>query len=601
MKELKRNFLQKKLQRIKRYFMKTNYFLRMLFLSVFCLFACSKKPVDPVPALPTGQDTTHNPPPTDPNPTDPSTASTIGFFLDDWAPKTFAVPAFKDTSIPSSTSVTVNIDAGIIITKVPKSVFAHNANIWMTQMITEPSLMSYVTNLHPNVIRFPGGSLSDVFFWNAEKNTPPSDAPAKLLDANGNQIEPGFWYGKNTESWTMSVDNYYKMLQQTGNQGMITVNYAYARYGTSADPVATAAHLAADWVRYDKGRTKYWEIGNEDNGVWEAGYRIDLNNNKDGQPEIITGDLYGKHYNVFVDSMRAAAKEVGATIYIGAQLLEKQPENWQTATDHSWNSGVLSQVKNNSDFYIIHSYFTNYQTNASATEILNTAQDNPAAMMSYLNSSITSTGAALKPIAMTEWNITSQGSMQQVSFINGMHAAILLGEALQNKYGMTGRWDLANGWNSGNDMGLFNIGDEPGAVKWNARPAYYYMYYFQKMLGDRMLKSSVSGSTDVLSFASSFSSGEKAVILVNKGTSIQNVHIISNATAGNRFYFYRLTGGSDNGDFSRKVFVNGNGPDGISGGPASYATLNAYSAETKNGIKVALLPRSVVYLVIDKK
>lgn len=581
--------------------MKSNSCFYLLLFSCLSFYSCKKTTAKPDPQPPVNTDTTHTQPPTDPNPTDPTTANTVGFFLNDWETKTFTIPAFKDTSVPASTSVTVNIDAGTIITKVPKSVFAHNANIWMTQMITEPSLMSYVTNLHPNIIRFPGGSLSDVFFWNADKNAPPSDAPTKLSDANGNQIDPGFWYGKNPESWTMSVDNYYNMLQQTGNKGMITVNYAYARYGTSADPVAAAAHLAADWVRYDKGRTKYWEIGNEDNGTWEAGYRIDVSQNKDGQPEIVTGDLYGRHYNVFVDSMRTAAKEIGATIYIGAQLLEKQPESWQTATDHSWNSGVLGQVKTTSDFYIVHSYFTNYQTNASATEILNTAQDNPAAMMSYLSSSISSAGADMKPIAMTEWNITSQGSMQQVSFINGMHAAILLGEALQNKYGMTGRWDLANGWSDGNDMGLFNIGDEPGVVKWNPRPAFYYMYYFQKMIGDKMLKSIVSGSADVLSFASSFSSGEKGVILVNKGTTAQNVNITTNATAGNRFYFYTLTGGTDNGDFSRKVFVNGIGPDGISGGPSTYATLNAYAAETKNGIKVALPARSVVYLVIDKK
>lgn len=581
--------------------MKSKYSFYLLLLSFFCFIACKKTPGQPSPSAPSGQDTTQRQPPTDPTPTDPTVANTIGFFLNDWTPKTFAVPAFTDTSLPSSTSVTVNIDAGTVITKVPKSVFAHNANIWMTQMITQPSLMSYIPDLHPNVIRFPGGSLSDVFFWNAANNTPPADAPAKLEDANGTPTTAGYWYGKNTDSWTMSVDNYYNMLQQTGNQGMITVNYAYARYGTSADPVSAAAHLAADWVRYDNGRTKYWEIGNEDNGTWEAGYRIDVSQNKDGQPQIITGDLYGKHYNVFEDSMRAAAKEIGATIYIGAQLLEKQPESWQTATDKSWNSGVLAQVKSSADFYIIHSYFTPYQTNASADIILNTAVDNTNAMMTYLNSSLANAGAAMKPIALTEWNITSQGSMQQVSFINGMHAAILLGQALQNKYGMTGRWDLANGWNNGNDMGLFNIGDEPGAVKWNARPAFYYMYYFQKMLGDRMLKSTVSGSSDVLSFASSFSSGEKGVIIINKGTTAQNVNITSNATAGNRFYFYILTGGTDNGDFSRKVFVNGKGPDGISGGPSSYATLNAYSAETKNGIKVALPARSVAYVVIDKK
>jgi len=590
-------FLEKMKIEVKK-IMKANYFLALLILSSIFVFSCKKNPVRPVPEPPvTPPDSTH----VDPAPADPVTANTIGFFLDDWAPKTFTVPAFADTTLPSSTSVTVNIDAGNILTKVPNYIFGNNANLWMTQIVTEPLLMSYLQNLHPRIIRFPGGSISDVFFWNAPKGVPPSDAPDTLLDASGKRDSSFYWYGKNDEDWTISVDNYYNLRQQTGSQGMITINYAYARYGTSADPVATAAHLAADWVRYDNGRTKYWEIGNEDNGTWEASYRIDVSKNKDGQPEIITGDLYGKHFNVFADSMRTAAKEVGATIFIGAQLLEKQPESWQTATDKSWNFGVLAQVKSSADFYIVHSYFTPYQTNATADVILNSAVDNTNAMMTYLNTNLANAGASMKPIALTEWNITSQGSMQQVSFINGMHAAILLGEALQNKYGMTGRWDLANGWSNGNDMGLFNIGDEPGAVKWNARPAFYYMYYFQKMLGDRMLKSTVSGSSDVLSFASSFSSGEKGVIIINKGTTAQNVNITSNATAGNRFYFYILTGGTDNGDFSRKVFVNGKGPDGISGGPSSYTTLNAYSAETKNGIKVALPARSVVYVVIDKR
>ena len=31
----------------------------------------------------------------------------------------------------------------------------------------------------------------------------------------------------------------------------------YARYSTAANPVATAAHLAADWVRYDNGRKSH--------------------------------------------------------------------------------------------------------------------------------------------------------------------------------------------------------------------------------------------------------------------------------------------------------------------------------------------------------
>ena len=534
-------------------------------------------------------------------PVDPPIANTIGFFLDDWAPKSFSAPSYTDTTLPAgAVSGFVTIDASDIITKIPLSVFGQNANVWMSQIVTEPILLNHITNLHPHVIRFPGGSLSDVFFWNANPNIHPADAPDSLLDANGVKTPAGYWYGKNSAGWTMSVDNYYNMLQQSANQGMITINYGYARYGTGSNPVAAAAHLAADWVRYDNGRTKYWEIGNEDNGTWEAGYRIDQTNNHDGQPQFITGNLYGQHFKVFADSMKKAAQETGKTIYIGAQLLEKQPESWQTPTDQTWNQGVLGQVNSPVDFYIIHSYFTPYQQNSTADVILNTAVTNTASMMSYVKTSFVSAGATVKPIALTEWNITAQGSMQQVSFVNGMHAAILLGEALKNKYGETSRWDLANAWSNGNDHGLFNIGDEPGVNKWNPRPAFYYMYYFGKMIGDRLLNTTVLG--DVLAYASSFTSGEKGVILVNRGMASQTISItLKNATAGSRFYWYTLTGGTDNGEFSRKVFVNGKGSAEPSGGPATeYTTLKAYSASTQNGIKIGLPARSVAYVVINK-
>src|SRR5690606_22506885 len=211
----------------------------------------------------------------------------------------------------------ITIDASAIITKVPRGIAGNNSNLWMTQIVTENALMNHINQLKPHIIRFPGGSISDIFFWNAEKNSPPADAPAQLVKADGSKEAAGYWYGKNNESWTFSVNNYYQLLQTTGNTGMITINYGYARYGTSADPVAAAAHLAADWVRFDNGRTKYWEIGNENFGDWEAGYRIDPALNKDGQPEYSSGQLYGKHFKVFADSMRKAAQEVGTAIKIG--------------------------------------------------------------------------------------------------------------------------------------------------------------------------------------------------------------------------------------------------------------------------------------------
>lgn len=577
--------------------MQSGYQLVVLILAgLLCTQGACKKNSGGTPT-PTGDTTTVNPQ------VDPALANTIGFFMDDWQPRTFTVPTtFSNTTVPSAAGVTVTIDRSNVITKVPRSFASANANLWMGQMVTEASLMSHVTNLHPHLIRFPGGSISDVFFWNAQPGTPPADAPAQLIQDNGTAVTAGYWYGKNTAGWTFSVDNYYSMLQQTGNKGMITINYGYARYGTGADPVARAAHLAADWVRYDNGRTQYWEIGNENFGNWEAGYRINTATNQDGQPEFVTGQLYGQHFKVYADSMRKAAQEIGKTIYIGAVMSESVPEAWWTATASTWNSGLTAAAGNYPDFYIVHNYYTAFQTNAAAAEILNTPVTVTTTMMNYVKQTLSTAGLPQKPVILGEWNITSSGSKQQVSHINGLHAVMVLGEALNNKFGMTARWDLANGWSNGDDHGMFNQGDEPdGVPKWNPRPAFYHMYYFQKYLGDRLVYST-STSTDVISYASSFTSGETAVALVNKGTAPKTVEIlIRNFRKGSRFYWYTLTGGTDNGEFSRKTLVNGATSAYAAGGPATYADISPYSGSTSNGIRVVIPAHAAVFMVVAKQ
>jgi hypothetical protein len=535
---------------------------------------------------------------------DPPVANTMGFFMDDWQPKTFTAPSSMiNATVPAPAGITVTIDKSSVITKIPNSIFGNNANIWMSQIVTENALMEYIQTLHPHIIRFPGGSISDVYFWNAMPDVPPADAPSQLLNAAGVSSAAGYWYGKNTAYWTISLDNYYNMLQQTANQGMITINYGYARYGKSANPVAAAAHLAADWVRYDNGRTKYWEIGNENFGDWEAGYRIKLSDNQDGQPEFLSGQLYGQHFKIFADSMKKAATEIGKTIYIGAVLSESVPQAWWTSTATNWNSGLFTAAANTPDYFIVHNYFTPYNTNSNAAIILNTPIPVTQTMMDYVKQSITNAGLILKPIVLNEWNIFSIGSKQAVSYINGLHADMVLGEALKNKFGMTARWNLANGWGgTGDDHGMFNIGDEPdGIPKWNPRPAFYHMYYFQKFSGDRMI-SSTSTSADIVSYASSYTSGEVAAILINKSSESRTVEIKTlNFRKGNKFYWYTLTGGGDNGEFSRKVLINGKGPVFAAGGPADYKTISANSATAAAGISVIVPARAAVFLAIDKK
>jgi hypothetical protein len=536
-------------------------------------------------------------------PIDPPVANTIGFFLNGWQPKTYIVPPYIQSDAIITTNNTVTVDVAEVITKIPISIFGHNANNWMTKMYNEPVFLNHLIKLKPNVIRFPGGSLSNAFFWNCDLNQPPADAPSRLKRADGlYQYSDLYTYGKSANTWQATVDNYYSVLETSNSEGIITINYAYARYGTGPNPVASAAHLAADWVRYDNGRTKYWEVGNENYGSWEWGYRIDVAANKDGQPEYITGKLYAQHFKVFADSMRKAAAEIGKTIYIGAVLYETPVESWMTHTTQTWNSGLIPEINDIPDFYIGHNYFTLYGQYSNATTILDSACTVPGHTMSFMKSDIEKKGGTVKPIALSEWNMWAQDSMQQVSNISGIFAVLVQAEALKNKFGLAARWDLYNAWNRGNDHGLFSAGDEPGVAKWSPRPSFYYMYFFQKCIGDRLVNSAVTGDIKIKSYASTYNSGQASVVLLNTSSKMQSVEVkFKNFVMGKRFYWYVLEGSTDNGEFSRKVIVNSFGPDGLVGGPADYASIKAKTASTSGGIKVMVPGWGAVFIMVDKK
>jgi len=525
-------------------------------------------------------------------------------FLKDFEPKNAVVPLFRDTTkTPDSATVTVTINTTDTLGRVSKYLYGNNANVYMGQMVSEPNLINYLNLLSPRILRFPGGNLSSLYFWNALNHQSPADAPDSLYNSNGNDSTAGYWYGKNTESWTLSVDNYYAMLAMTGNTGMITTNYSYARYGMATDPVAAAAHLAADWVRYDQGRTKFWEIGNENYGSWQAGYQIDTLLNHDGQPRIITGELYGKHFLIFADSMRKAASEVGKTISIGAQLIERDASS-DVEPIRSWNSGFFKQAGDAADFFIVHSYYTPYEQNSSASTVLSSARSNTDAIMNSVRQTTSANPVLMKPVALTEWNIFAVGSKQMCSFVNGMHAAIVLGELAYSGFSMASRWDLANGYEGGNDHGMFNIGDEPGVPMWNPRPAFFSMYYFQKFFGDHIVSSVVKGRTripTVLAYASTFLSGHMGIAVINTGTSDEVVKLDpGNYIAADRYYVYSLTGGSDNGEFPQTVYVNGTGPTNATGGPIGVlSSIPAWAYSAQGDIKFVSPARSVQFILIN--
>jgi hypothetical protein len=511
-------------------------------------------------------------------------------FLEDYYPKYAVIPPYENTDkTTAGPTVTATINAADTLGKVPNYVFGNAVAVWVSQNVNNPTLMGHLQQLSPTLIRFPGGSWSDIYFWSGN----PGDLPSQIYDGTTGQkisLNPQFGPGHNP-----TVDSYYDMRAQLGAQGLITVNYAYARYGLSSKPAERAAHYAAEWVRYDHGRTEFWEIGNENAGPWEAGWRIDHTTSPDGQPDTVTGQLYGKHFKIFADSMRAAAAEVGAVIYIGGIVIHYDGTNSWNVADRKWNEGFFREVGDAADFYVMHNYFGG--SASTLKDQVDLARSEIIRNIAFIRQDITNKQAASRPIALTEWNCGGP-DLAKTSIANGMQAVVLFSELVKNNVGMSARWLVAN-WESD---GMFYFGNSTTLPRWNPRPDFYYTYYLQRFVGDHSVGASVAGSSDVLAYATCFYSGQAGIVVVNKGTVNQVVKLEpKNLGVGDRFYVYTLTGGTDNSQFPQAVYVNDIGPTSVPWGPLdSLENIRAKAYPIGNEIKFLSPARSVQFVMVDK-
>ena len=517
-----------------------------------------------------------------------------GFFLDGWQPRTISSPEYND--LPQTTAnvtVAVTVDFNDTITKISPYLFGDNANLWTGCMSNNAALMRHIKNRDIGVLRGPGGSISDVYFWNRNVDQRPADIPPTLMGSSEANYP---WYGDRPyswETWTMDVDSLYSIRKKVGATGMNTVNYGYARYGTGTTPVSNAAHVAADWVRYDKGRSKFWEIGNEVFGSWEAGYRINTSLNKDAQPEYINPSLYGQHCNVFIDSMKAAAAKTGYEIKIGVVMAEAT-----STAGTSWNTSVATQAGSKADFYIIHSYYTPYNENSTPEVILSTPSQ-IGSYLSYVWGEADKVGKPHLPVALTEYNIWALGSGQQLSNINGLHGVLVIGEAIKAGLGAACRWDLANGYDNGNDHGLFSY-NEPGIPNYTPHAPFYHLYYLRRFTGDVLLDYSMKGASGITVIPSAFHSGQVGAALVNTSRTEKCIRLnIKNFRFGSRYYTYTLAGTAGE-EFSKKVYVNGSGPVLDAGGPSDYETLKAVSSLIGDEIVIRIPALAVTYVLVEK-
>jgi hypothetical protein len=510
--------------------------------------------------------------------------SQFGFFLDDWDAVEAEVPDYLEIeNLKLIPETIISIDLADTAFKITPHFSGYNQPIHAGgSFYDQPELLRHIRNVKPQIIRYPGGTAAMSFFWNRTPiQGPPVDVHTYMRLG---EVMNNFRYGF-SESGTFSLNSYYNLMDSLENaRSIIVVNYGYARYGLSDNPVQKAAQYAADWVRYDNGRTKYWEIGNELNGIWTPGHQIDVSKNKDGQPEYVTGALYAQHFRVFVDSMQAAALETGSEIKIGAVL---------THREGTWNRDFLENAGDVADFVIIHNYYGKSGV-TDPNHIINTAEllkiykeDTDADLDNY--------ALARVPITLTEWNTNddTQGGL----CVNGMSGIFATKNILEAQYGLACRHTLLQS----NPRGLINMNASAteGLAFGQPRAPYFYFYYLRRFLGDLYHDADIGTAENMDVLASSFSSGQAGLIVLNKSPEHRTTALsLKNYTAGSRYYYYILSPENDN-PFSKKVIVNGQTSSTAAGGPQQYEEVKAFSSITDGAVSLELPPFSVAYVMLE--
>ena len=532
----------------------------------------------------------------------PSMHGNPGFFLDDWQQKKNPKIKLSKELIDINQNPTTYCltDFSHPLTKISKYIFGNNLGHWTSRKFLEKD--EFIFNLKDmgiQVVRFPGGNASNDYFWDAaDVNDCPEGTPSIIYKSDFKKTTSPKLGTKG--SYRTRPQDYYELLMRTKATGSICVNYSFSLYSETEDEIKRvndAADYAASWVYEVNIKNqlgiKFWEIGNENWGKWQAGYNV-----KDRG--IIDPKKYGEHCRVFIEKMKA----VDPSIKIGVVGFQKPKTN--NPVQKKWNELVIPEIIDFADFYILHDYYAKYGANLTPSEML-AAVDTTYSHIKVVNQAIekfTDKKAKHLPIALTEFNTRSNATISKndgatnVSHSAGIFFAHSIGEIIRQGYGMAMVWDIENGYHDGKDHGMFASKKETDLEWLTPHPSYFHYYFYNQCFGDTYYET-LSTKNSIRIHASSFSSGEVGLVVVNISDKEEIVEIELKNIASMEFAgVYEIY--NDN-PLSRKTGINGVYTNKNAGGPENFKKIPANRIDLSNNkIKIISKPFSANYILSKK-
>ena len=414
---------------------------------------------------------------------------------------TFYVDDISLTAVPPPSVVNITVDASQTIRTVDLRHFGVNAAVWDAVFDTATTI-SLLTEMGNQTLRFPGGSLSDDYHW--QSNTT----------------------GNNTWQWATSFDRFAHVATGTAAQVYLTVNYGS---GTPAE--------AADWVRYanitQSYGFKYWEVGNENYGVWETD-----NNTRPHDPYT-----YASRFRDYYNQMKAVdpTVKIGAVAVTGedsyANYTDHPATNLRTGQTHNgWTPVMLSVLGSlgvTPDFIIHHRYpqAPGAESDGGLLQSSSSWAADAADLRQQLNDYLGTAAAAVELVCTENNSVYSNPGKQTTSLVNGLFLADSIGRAMKTEFNGVIWWDMRNGQDTANnnsaslygwrlygDYGIVTAANPAGAA--DRYPAFYVaklLQYFAR--GGDVLVMAGSDFNLLAPYAARRADGSLTLLVINKSAS----------------------------------------------------------------------------------
>ncbi len=232
-----------------------------------------------------------------------------------------------------------SVDAAAVEHALDRRIFGTNLE-WFNNAggLADPRLAPSLTRLAREqgitVFRFPGGTLSDYYHWQD------GIGPQAARQVRKHPTDSG------SSANTYGSPEFFRLLKDTGAEGMITVNAGTGTAEEAADWVAYAnrpgdARRRADGFPEPMG-IKLWEVGNE----------LYLPGNPHELKITVTPEVYAQRFAAFSEAMRRVDPGITA-IAIGVANSHVGPSSEFT----DWTERILQRVAGRIDMIAVHNAY----------------------------------------------------------------------------------------------------------------------------------------------------------------------------------------------------------------------------------------------------